>query len=270
MGTELARDMIKQGWNVGCLDINEAAGRPLAEELGEDAIFVKCDVASYDEQARAFTEIWNKWGRLDALLLNAGIADRSSHYILTHRESKEIPPAPDCSATMVDFFGVVYGTRLATHFMRQNSIPGGQIIATASVVALHPHSSFPEMSAAKAAVKQICSSTRIFMADNTGLTILPFYGTCSSVGKSKSLSHHGFVLSAPPATIHEKVTNVEHPALKRALPHLHVGLVVPEGCRTSTANRQGPCTLIVPCCAIINTAVEDAQGGKPHSPFVHQ
>jgi hypothetical protein len=33
----------------------------------------------------------------------------------------------------------VYGTQLAIHFMRKNKIPGGKIVATASVAAIVPH-----------------------------------------------------------------------------------------------------------------------------------
>jgi NAD(P)-dependent dehydrogenase (short-subunit alcohol dehydrogenase family) len=36
--------------------------------------------------------------------------------------------------------------------MRKNKIPGGKIIATASIVGIHPHSSYPEYCGAKAAV----------------------------------------------------------------------------------------------------------------------
>ena len=155
MGTELAKDLIRQGCKVGCFDVNETAGQKLASQLGDRAFFVRCNVADYDDQARAFTDVWNRWGRLDALLMNAGIVDRSSIYILEHRGRKEIPPAPNVATTQVDYLGVVYGTQLAIHFMRQNSIPGGQIVATASIVAVHPHSSYPEYCGAKAAVSPI-------------------------------------------------------------------------------------------------------------------
>ena len=63
-----------------------------------------------------------------------------------------IPPKPDLSTTDVDYKGVVYGTQLAIHFMRQNPQPGGAIMATASVCAYHPIESLPEYSGAKAAV----------------------------------------------------------------------------------------------------------------------
>ena len=65
-----------------------------------------------------------------------------------------IPPKPNLICTDVDYKGVVYGTQLAIHFMRKNRTPGGSIIATASIAAVHPHASYPEYDGAKAAVGQ--------------------------------------------------------------------------------------------------------------------
>ena len=156
MGSALAEDLIKQGYRVGCLDINGSAGHELATKLGNNALFIKCDVSKYEELASAYQAVYEKWGRLDACLFNAGVVDRSSVYILRNRESKEIPPPPDLSCTTIDYFSVVYGTQLAIHFMRQNHVPGGVIVATASIGAVHPSECFPEYCGAKAAV-----STRI-------------------------------------------------------------------------------------------------------------
>lgn len=92
-------------------------------------------MSSYDSQASAFLQVYKKWGHIDALLANAGIVDRSSVYILAHKNAsvEDVPPAPDMSCTDVDYKGFVYGTQLAIHFMRHNSPPGGKIIGTASV-----------------------------------------------------------------------------------------------------------------------------------------
>lgn len=87
MGEGLSRDLISKGWNVACVDVQVAAGKALVAELGPDAHFIQCNIADYDDQAKMYTEVWNKWGRLDALLANAGIVDRSSVYILDYRNS---------------------------------------------------------------------------------------------------------------------------------------------------------------------------------------
>ncbi|KAH7126756.1 15-hydroxyprostaglandin dehydrogenase [Dendryphion nanum] len=127
MGMSLSRELVQQGWKVAIADIQE--NKTFAAELGdENASFHKCDVADYDSQAKTFQEVWDRYGRLDALCANAGIVDRSSIFIFSHRGSDVIPPKPDLSCTDVDFKGVVYGTQLAIHFMRKNEVPGGKIV----------------------------------------------------------------------------------------------------------------------------------------------
>lgn len=150
MGEALSRTLIERGWTVAMADIQENPS--LSASLGAKARFYNTDVASYDSQAQLFSQVFKDFGRIDALCANAGITDRSSIYILKHRDSDEIPPAPDMSCTDVDYKGVVYGTQLAIHFMRKNPVPGGAIVATASIAAVHPHPSFPEYNGAKAGV----------------------------------------------------------------------------------------------------------------------
>lgn len=87
MGEALATHFVSKGWFVACLDLQREAGEALAAALGTNAHFWEANVADYDSQARVFQEVFNKWGRIDALLANAGIVDRSSIYILNHRGS---------------------------------------------------------------------------------------------------------------------------------------------------------------------------------------
>jgi len=70
-----------------------------------------------------------------------------------------IPPKPDLSCTDIDYKGVIYGTQLAIHFMRKNKIPGGKIVATASVVAISSFPAFPVYNGAKAAVVNFVRGT---------------------------------------------------------------------------------------------------------------
>ncbi|KAK5164568.1 uncharacterized protein LTR77_009774 [Saxophila tyrrhenica] len=150
MGEALSRELVAKGWTVAMSDIQE--NKALAEELGSKARFYKGNVADYDSQAKVFDQVFKDFGRLDALCANAGIVDKSSPYILGARDSDEIPPAPSTLCTDVDWKGVLYGTQLAIHFMRKNKTPGGAIVATASIAAVHPHPTYPEYNGAKAAV----------------------------------------------------------------------------------------------------------------------
>jgi NAD(P)-dependent dehydrogenase (short-subunit alcohol dehydrogenase family) len=80
MGEALSRDLVANGWQVAMADI--AAKESLQQELGDKASFYKCNVADYDSQAKMFQEVWDKYGRLDALCANAGIVDKRSERCL--------------------------------------------------------------------------------------------------------------------------------------------------------------------------------------------
>ncbi|KAK7413289.1 hypothetical protein QQX98_007799 [Neonectria punicea] len=157
MGEALSEDLVQRGWTVAMADIQSNA--ELASKLGANASFHTCDVSDYDSQAKCFQEVWDKHGRLDALCANAGIVDKSSIYILDHKDSDTIPPRPNLLCTDVDYKGVIYGTQLAIHFMRKNKTPGGSIVATASIAAVHPHETYPEYDGAKAAVYNFVRAT---------------------------------------------------------------------------------------------------------------
>ncbi|KAH7406051.1 15-hydroxyprostaglandin dehydrogenase [Phaeosphaeria sp. MPI-PUGE-AT-0046c] len=169
MGMGIVRRLVEKGWKVAIADINE--NKKFAEELGDAASYHTCNVADYDSQAEAFQQVWNKYGRLDALCANAGIVDKSSIYIFEHRNSDKVPPKPDLSCTDVDYKGVVYGTQLAIHFMRKNKVPGGKIVATASVAAIVPHETYPEYDGAKAAVVNFVRATARILKDKENIAI---------------------------------------------------------------------------------------------------
>ena len=53
--------------------------------MGETALFVQGDVASYEDQVKLFRESWDRWQRLDVFIANAGIVDVGSRYNLAHK-----------------------------------------------------------------------------------------------------------------------------------------------------------------------------------------
>ncbi|KAF2691948.1 hypothetical protein K458DRAFT_473589 [Lentithecium fluviatile CBS 122367] len=169
MGMGVVEKLVQRGWKVAIADIQE--NKDFAVKLGDASSFYKCDVADYDSQAQMFQQVWDKYGRIDALCANAGIVDKSSIYIFEHRGSDKIPPKPDLLTTDVDFKGVVYGTQLAIHFMRKNKIPGGKIVATASVAAIVPHESYPEYDGAKAAVVNFVRATSRVLKNKENISI---------------------------------------------------------------------------------------------------
>lgn len=65
MGLATVKALVKQGWNVAVVDFNSEKGQAVAAELGDAVLFVKTNVAIYEDQANAFRQTWSRWSRLD-------------------------------------------------------------------------------------------------------------------------------------------------------------------------------------------------------------
>ena len=76
IGRAICRRLAKEGWQVVLLDRDEGRAKSLAAELG--GLFLQTDVADEAQVERAFAEVADVYGRLDALVNNAAIADPSS------------------------------------------------------------------------------------------------------------------------------------------------------------------------------------------------
>lgn len=76
IGLATANRFLIDGWRVGLLDIDSATLSATMAKLdaGEQAVRIDADVAEADQVENAFETIKNRFGRLDALVNNAGIA----------------------------------------------------------------------------------------------------------------------------------------------------------------------------------------------------
>ncbi|WP_309043555.1 glucose 1-dehydrogenase [Marinobacter sediminicola] len=73
MGASHARVFIREGAKVVLTDLNEEKGLALAAELGENALFMKQNVTSESDWARAVSKTEEHFGPVDVLVNNAGI-----------------------------------------------------------------------------------------------------------------------------------------------------------------------------------------------------
>ncbi|KFE51146.1 MULTISPECIES: SDR family oxidoreductase [Pseudomonas] len=75
IGLGIAAWLITEGWQVVLADVDRARGLRVTEALGENALFVGMDVASEEQVAAGVAEVIGRFGRLDALVCNAAVAD---------------------------------------------------------------------------------------------------------------------------------------------------------------------------------------------------
>ncbi|MCG5212036.1 SDR family NAD(P)-dependent oxidoreductase [Streptosporangium soli] len=141
IGAEAARRLAATGARIVLADIDDVAGKATAEEIG--AAYVRCDVSSLADNEAAVATALDRYGRLDLVFLNAGLA---SGFGL----------GDDFDATRyrrvmgVNLDGVVYGAHAAIPAL--TAAGGGTIVATASMAGIVGIPSDPVYAANKHAV----------------------------------------------------------------------------------------------------------------------
>ncbi len=140
-GAEVARQLVRRGDAVVLVDVDEAGGRAVADEVGGH--FLRCDVSSYDEVLATTDAAEQVHGGLDLVFLNAGVSTGcglgDDFDLVRYRR-----------ALGVNLDGVVFGAHAAIPALRRRG--GGSIVATASMAGLTGMPSDPVYGANKHAV----------------------------------------------------------------------------------------------------------------------
>ncbi len=126
-GAGAARRFVAEGAKVVLGDIQEDAGQAIAEELGDAAVFVTCNVTEEDHIANLVDTAVDKFGKLDIMYNNAGIVGAVGPIATT--------PADEWKFT-VDILlnGVFYGCKHAARVMIPQG--SGAIVSMASTAGI--------------------------------------------------------------------------------------------------------------------------------------
>lgn len=143
MGAADARLFVKEGAKVVITDLNEAAGKALAEELGENALFIRQNVAEESEWTRVVEETVAAFGRVDVLVNNAGILLMKSMEDTTVDEFNRI--------MAINVGGVFFGMKAVAPVMREQG--SGVIINMSSAAGMVGQVQTVAYSASKFAVR---------------------------------------------------------------------------------------------------------------------
>ena len=90
MGAAHARRFVAEGAKVVLTDLNVEEGTVLANELGENALFVEQNVTSADEWANVVAQAEKTFGPVNVLVNNAGISVNKSFLQMTEEEYRRI------------------------------------------------------------------------------------------------------------------------------------------------------------------------------------
>jgi NAD(P)-dependent dehydrogenase (short-subunit alcohol dehydrogenase family) len=143
LGEATVRLFAAEGAQVVIADVQDGAGKALAEELGQAACYRHCDVSGEEDIAAAVDEAVSRWGRLDCMFNNAGIVGAIGPIDET--------PAEEYDATMgILLRGVFLGMKHAARVMKPQG--SGVILCTSSIAGLQGGLGPHVYAAAKAAL----------------------------------------------------------------------------------------------------------------------
>ncbi|WP_371229402.1 SDR family oxidoreductase [Roseovarius sp. 2305UL8-3] len=127
IGASAARVFAETGANVALVARSSDQITALANEIGENAIALPCDVSRYEDVAQAVTKCVERFGGLDVLINNAGVIEPIAPLASSD-------PAEWAKVIEINLNGVYYGMRAAMPVMQA---AGGGTILTVSSGAAH-------------------------------------------------------------------------------------------------------------------------------------
>ncbi len=158
IGRACAIRMADEGASIAILDTDEAAGREVVAEItarGATAAFWQCDVSSEMQVERAINGAAARFGHVDVLVNNAGIAgpNKPTHE-LTEEEWDRVQA--------VNVKGVFFCTKHAIPHLR--AARGGSIINLSSIYGLVSAPDVPPYHASKGAVRLMSKTDALIYA----------------------------------------------------------------------------------------------------------
>jgi len=151
IGSATLKRFVAEGAKVVCADIDEERGERVAGELGDDAVFVRCDVSSLDDVTAAVDAAVQHFGSIDVLFNNA--AWSSGGYVA------DLDPEAWDRSLRIMLTGPMYGMKAAIPYMLEQG--GGSIVNTSSVYGLVASPGVAPYCSAKAGLINLTKTTAV-------------------------------------------------------------------------------------------------------------
>lgn len=127
MGASHVRRFITEGAKVVLTDVNAEGGKALADELGDNALFIKHDVTSLDEWKSIVQQTEDAFGPVNILVNNAGILGPIADVV-------EIDPDEYLKVVAVNQHSQVWGMKTVIPSMKK--VGGGAIVNISSTAGM--------------------------------------------------------------------------------------------------------------------------------------
>ena len=154
IGRVTAISLAKQGWTLAVIGRDAAGIDSVAQEIGNGAIAVQCDVSDRASVAKAFASIKSTFGRLDLLFNNAGVVPPAA--LLEDVQAEDWQHIFD-----INVGGTFFCTQEAFSLMKDQSPQGGRIINNGSLSAHMPRPNSAPYTASKHAITGLTRATSL-------------------------------------------------------------------------------------------------------------
>ena len=182
IGAAFARLVSRNGGNVVICDTNVEAGLALADELGgqdKNVVFVRTDVCCLDDLTKALDGAAERYGRIDAMFNNAGIAAAGS--------VAELDEATFDKVVKTDLYSIFFGCKAALKHMEPAG--KGAILNMSSVSGMYGDYGVSAYNAAKGGVINLSRAVALDYASKgirvnvicPGTIETPLFATIDSV-----------------------------------------------------------------------------------------
>jgi NAD(P)-dependent dehydrogenase (short-subunit alcohol dehydrogenase family) len=155
LGRAIAVRFARAGWRVAIGDVNEARG---AEALAgaADAVLLRCDVAREEDLAAVARRLEERWGGVDVVVNNAGVASGGAIDEVSIDEWRRVLD--------VNLLGVVRGCRVFVPVLKRQG--GGHLVNVASMAGLLDVPLMASYNAPKAAVVSLSETLQHELAEH--------------------------------------------------------------------------------------------------------
>lgn len=152
IGYEIAKAFVINGAKVVICGSSEDSANNAKEKIlnefpNADILSQKVDVTNTNDVIKLFKITYEKWGKIDILINNAGVAPRKAIDEMSDEDFE--------SVLNINTFGTFKCTREAVKYMKDN---GGSIINTSSFVSIYGSPNQSAYSASKAAINGLTKS----------------------------------------------------------------------------------------------------------------
>ena len=146
--------LARNGWQVGLLGRDLIGLQSVADEIGDTALPVHCDVSDRKSVSMAFSTIKAKFDRIDLLFNNAGV-------VIPASPLEEVATEDWKRVFDTNVGGVFYCTQEAFLLMQDQKPKGGRIINNGSISAHVPRPNYAPYTASKHAITGLTRSTSL-------------------------------------------------------------------------------------------------------------